>query len=58
MQDLASLLSSITKLFLMPRITLKSNIIEELSRKNTLFISRTEVSSNNNIPGNNKALIS
>jgi TusA-related sulfurtransferase len=42
----------------MPRITLKSNIIKELSKGNTLFILGTEVSSNNNIPSNNKAPIS
>jgi hypothetical protein len=39
----------------MPRITLKSNIIEELSKRNALSISGTEVNSNNNMPGNNKA---
>jgi hypothetical protein len=38
----------------MPRITLKSNIIKELSKGNTLFTLKTEVSSNN-MPGNNKA---
>jgi hypothetical protein len=42
----------------MPRITLKSNIIEELSKGNALFILRTEVNSNNNMPSNNKALAS
>jgi hypothetical protein len=43
----------------MPRITLKSNIIKELSKGNALFISGTEASSNNNnMPGNNKALAS
>jgi hypothetical protein len=58
MQDLASLLSSFTKaLLLAPQITLKSSITKELSKRNTLFILGTEVSSNN-IPGNNKALAS
>ena len=40
----------------MPRITLKSNIIKELSKGNALFISGIEVSSNNNMPSNDKAL--
>jgi hypothetical protein len=40
----------------MPRITLKSNIIKELSKGNALSILRTKASSNNNnIPGNDKA---
>ena len=54
MQDLASLLSNTTKLSLIPRITLKSSIIKELSKKNALFNSGTEVS--DNILSNNKVL--
>jgi hypothetical protein len=45
-----------TELLLAPRITLKSNITKELSKRNALSNSGTEVS--NNILGNNKALIS
>jgi hypothetical protein len=56
MQDLASLLSNTTELLLAPQITLKSNITKELSKRNALFNSRTEVS--NNMPGNDKALVS
>jgi hypothetical protein len=41
----------------MPQITLKSSIIEELSKGNALFISGIKVSSNNNMLSNNKALI-
>jgi hypothetical protein len=55
MQDLASLLSNTTELSLTPRITLKSGIIKELSKRNTLFILRTKVGNNNNMPSNNKA---
>jgi hypothetical protein len=54
MQDLASLLSNTTELSLTPRITLKSGIIKELSKRNTLFILGTKVG-NNNMPSNNKA---
>jgi len=57
MQDLASLLNNTTKLLLAPRITLKSSITKELSKGNMLSISGTEVNSNN-MPSNNKALIS
>ena len=39
----------------MPRITLKSSIIKELSKGNALFISGTKVNSNNNMLSNNKA---
>jgi hypothetical protein len=56
MQDLASLLNNITELLLTLQITLKSNITKELSKGNALFNSRTKV--NNNMPGNDKALIS
>jgi hypothetical protein len=55
MQDLASLLSNTTELSLTPRITLKSGIIKELSKRNTLFILGTKVGNNNNMPSNNKA---